>query len=224
MTHEAVLHVGYCTAKEKTKMGNEHILRLLDNAVVAAVVGALVGGLAAWLVSRYTVKKSLTAAREEEGKRKEQKMELDSYTALLFGRDIIFLLKYKRDGDEFAFERTIQGVREYLRHFQLINVSVPSDPTADGGAALTDFVNNVVGRLEVSNQRAAAALLLAWNGILMIDEGDPSMVHEYAQAAGFPPWNTGEKMRDYLTRLESRAQEIVSTVQETASNVRTPAD
>ena len=192
---------------------SEVLVRLLNSAVVAAVVGALVGGLASWLVASYAVEKALETRREEERREREQIMETDAYTALLFGRDIVFLIHHKRNGDELAYERAVQGIREYLKHFQLIDVGVPSDPTADDGAALLGFVNTVAGRLQISNHRAAAGLLLAWNGLLTslnIDQGNPPMIHEYAEAAGFPPWDNGEVIRDYLTRLENRAEEITN--------------
>lgn len=177
----------------------------IESAVVAAVVGAVVGAICSGIVSSIVSKRTTIRLNEIQ---REQQLANDAYRALLLAREIRFWIETKAGNDHSSFERRAQSIRGYLVHFQMPDVEIPPDPTLDQGAAAVTFVNTVTGRLEMSNTRATAALLLGWNGLLFEDPDVPKL-DEYAQKAGFPPRSNNEKTLEYLQRLMDKAEELL---------------
>ena len=185
----------------------------LNSAVVAAIVGALTGAIASGIVASIVAKKTTLKQIEIENREREERLLTDAYRALLLGREIVLWIKEKQLGNDTEFKRKAEGVREFLNYFKLTDVSPPPDPTHDKGAAATDFVNSLVGRFQISNPRAAAALLLAWNVMLThggVVSGDDSVITDLADKAGLPPRDHDELLVIYLERLMEQAEQSLT--------------
>ena len=76
-----------------------------------------------------------------------------------------------------------------------------------GGLAAQEFVQNVVGRFEARNWRFAAAILLAWNGLIPKLRNNPKRpIDNFAEFAGLPLRLDRESVDEYLQRLMNLAE------------------
>ena len=155
------------------------------------------------MVAKRTTR--ITLKRQHE--RHERQMTKDAYTALLLARELKLWASASAHGQK-EVARRAESVHVYLSRLRIDGVTIPTNPADNRGDVASGFIVRLMGRLEASSLRAAAAMALGWNA-LPPQKAELEWIDTQSKRAGFPQRRDDEKAVEYLKRLMDEGEEAL---------------